>query len=192
MKILAVDPGERWGGVAFLHLRSKTFHAESCVIDRVAAKSLRETVLALLRYAPGHVIVENYQQRNVGFKRFSGNETLRLIGALQYAAELHGLNWGEVQPGNPDHELPQLPLWGILQSWRSSRVQKNVAWRHSDAAWRVLQRWVLKYNDDLGHALHRSRKALIAAVEVPESRRPPKDSLIVPAIRWRLHEDETL
>lgn len=185
MRLLAIDPGERWVGIAGLRIADGWARAESMVVDRAGEASLLETVDFICNhFGEVTLVVESYQQRNVGHQRFSGNETLRLIGALEYVADRNNWTWGEVPPGNPDHELPELPLWPILEQWRAMRRRKNIAWRHCDAAWRVGQRWLLSKKPTVAAQLFRSRNAHISQAEYGMSSH--KKHLVIPSIEWRL------
>lgn len=184
-RITAVDPGERWVGVASLCCDGRNVSASAYVLDRTRESSLYETTKLVTRqFGDITLVVESYQQRNVGHQRFSANSTLRLIGALQYVAAENKWGWGEVAPGNPDHELPNLPLWEILEQWKTMRTKKNVAWRHCDAAWRILQRWAIHRQPKLAHRLFVSRHAQVSVSSYGWG--SSKHHLIVPTIEWRL------
>jgi hypothetical protein len=185
MRLLAIDPGERWVGVASLRVEDGWAHADAMVVDRVG-EHLWHTIDYITKPYMGTytLVVESYQQRNVGHQRFSGNETLRLIGALQYAAHGWDWGWGEVAPGNPDHELPELPLHPILERWKAMRAKKNVAWRHADAAWRIAQRWLLSHKPTLAAQLYKSRLAEPHRTEYGAESH--KKHLVMPSIEWRL------
>jgi hypothetical protein len=189
MRLLAIDPGERWVGVASLRVADGWVRAMSMVVDRTGERDIRDTVDFICSwFGMITVVVENYQQRNVGHQRFSGNETLRLIGALQYVSCKNSWEWGEVMPGNPDHELPELPLWPILKQWRTMRRAKNVAWRHCDSAWRIGQRWLLSKKPTLAAQLYRSRQAHVHETQYDHDFSPSlaRKHLFVPSIEWRL------
>lgn len=136
---VGVDPGERWVGIVRLSVRPlHRYSANMLVLDRKTVY-LKDVVNAILRLYPDELFVESYQQRAVGHQRFAPGRTLRLIGALEYAAQVHEHSYSEVMPGNPDDELPHLPLARMIAQW----PMKGASSRHGRAAWRILQRGLM-------------------------------------------------
>lgn len=184
MKIVAVDPGDRWVGIVRLYINGAECLATARVLDRVEYDTLSHVAARVFAYRPETIVVESYQARAVGHQRFSAGSTPRLIGALEYVAEQKGVRFAEVAPGNPDQELPYLPLWPMLTHWRAYRSGER-EWRHADAAWRVLQRYLLRFEEPQARRLAACTFEKLR-VDAREVRRMQKRKLQMPDIRWRL------
>lgn len=204
MRFLAIDPGDVWVGLAYLQIEGRHWHAETRVLCRQQEKSFSETVqsifatgsmLAKARAEPKSesvVICESYQQRPVGHQAFSGGQTLQLIGALRYVTEhlIRPNRWMTVMPGNPDKELPQLPINEYLNIWSPYWPDnRSTGWRHARAAWRVLARGWLTAYPELLSALRDTRT--LDTVQIAKQGTIPKTNrngaLYAPHADWFMH-----
>src|ERR1044072_7076385 len=108
MKIIGIDPGEAWTGVAALDIGSNGMHTKTRVF-RSDARRLADLVDEVVPGGPDvHIVAENFSVRPVGFNAFSQGQTLRILGALQYATEKRSHTWTLVPPADPDAVLHQL------------------------------------------------------------------------------------
>lgn len=143
----AIDPGDVHVGYAAMRFKPETrrYELRMGVLHR-RERTLTETVNDVLAQMPARVIIENYRARPVGHQQFNAGETLRLIGALEYATQLptSARRCFFEPPGNPDHDLPKLKLSPIIDKWIEVFGEVNPNWRHAYAAWRALGMYVMR------------------------------------------------
>lgn len=148
---IAIDPGERWCGYATLRYFRTEWRADTGVFD-TSEHPFVELVNALLfdTYR-SHVIVETFQAR----KAFINLDTVKLIGALKYAALSRDSYFGEVRTGDPDKELEMLGLGVLVAIWskRWPFMTNNSRWHHARSAWRIMGQWLLQNNQRAFHSL---------------------------------------
>lgn len=161
MRLTAIDPGDRWVGLASLHSMPERggikYGLNIGVMDR-STRSLREAVDNALRSRPEHLIVEEFRARPQGHQRFSELKTPRLIGALEYASPgpVHF-----VPAGNADEDVPRLLGRDLMKMWKGGMDARGFGqdftlWRHGWSAWRALALYILKNDVSL---LERLRSA---------------------------------
>lgn len=138
IRLVAVDPGDAWCGVAALDFRGNTYSAFSTVIH-ASPRTFHETITEIVRTNPTAIIAEKYQQRGVGHQKWAEPKAPRILGALQYLAEDNGLGFHTVGTGNPI-DVERMPFWPIIMKWRSMSWRHGNAanWSHGLSAWRVL------------------------------------------------------
>lgn len=141
---IAFDPGDRWTGVAVLALNDFLgAYAEAFVLDAEASDWVEpvrylKRLLALADPKLVTVLAEDYRTRPQGHQAFSRGTTLRLLGALESAAEIAGCAWGTIAPGSPD-DLKLLKLGTLFSAWEKEWPRPGDSdWRHARSAWRVL------------------------------------------------------
>jgi hypothetical protein len=202
MRFFAFDPGDVWLGFAALQtddtdgtLRDPQtqIHAMTKVIH-VPSRDIPGAAMDALVYNLGRedtvVICEDFKIRPQGHNAFSSGNTLRLIGALQYAASQYArTTWSLIPPGNAEKELPQLLGTGFFTDWQRSWVKpKNANWRHARSAWRVLARHLMMRQPHLLNRLRDERTHATFGL-MPrwmEFRQTIENDLRAPAARWRL------
>lgn len=188
MRIIGIDPGERWVGLAalWIDLKQRVVHGESRVFDaepRGFAKTIRAVVpLSTL----GTIFAaEDFRVRPLGHNAFTYGVTLRLLGGLQYAVEQHGHKWELIPPGKT-REVPMI-FGSLLDAWRDEwPLNRDPHWEHCLSAWRVLGRYLLRHDPAVLAVL---RKPTVASsLRVTShwlSYLTPKDTdLVAPTALW--------
>lgn len=142
---LGIDPGDKWVGWARMQVTDRTYTCCMGVYNRAMFNDLTRLVNVIMEAnTPSHVICESFQLRALGHNKFGRGETLRLIGALQYATGQAQLAWSEVPPGNAVVELGQLHLGKYIEKWMKwVPASADTNWRHAHSAWRVIGRYLL-------------------------------------------------
>jgi hypothetical protein len=148
---IAIDPGERWCGYATLRYFRKEWRADTGVFD-TGEHPFPELVNALLfdTYR-SYVVVESFQAR----KSYINLDTVKLIGALKYAALSRESQFAEVRAGDPDKEIPLLGLGTLVAIWAKKWpfMTNNSRWHHARSAWRIMGQWLLQHNQRVFHHL---------------------------------------
>lgn len=151
MNYLALDPGDRWIGVATLQFSFEKKKASisfgATCLDR-KDRSIGETmddVAGLVGLIDAHrLVVEDYQIRQVGFNSFNAGQTLRLLGALQYQYEENkNVRLALVKPDSPT--LAQQfwrHLWDDIRGTVDRHVPREQR-QHAYSAWRVLGAYLM-------------------------------------------------
>lgn len=129
-RFIAIDPGERWVGVAALGLLRDRWTLEMGQIERRSA-ALAPVIDMLECWKPHVMAWERFQHRSQGHQTFNGGGTLQLIGAMRYQAERKSRRWREEHTANPE-TLKHYPIYKILQAW-----DRDVS-SHVHSAWRVM------------------------------------------------------
>jgi len=130
VRIVAIDPGERWVGIAALALRANVWKLEMGQLERLNT-TLTPVVEVIDGWRPTLVAVEKFQHRPQGHQSFDAGEVLQLIGAIRYITEQKGLGYIEQMPA-PSHSLTAYPIYPLLMAW-----DRDVS-GHVHSAWRVL------------------------------------------------------
>jgi hypothetical protein len=144
IRLVAVDPGDAWCGVAALEMRGPIYSAFSTVIH-ATPRTMYETITAIMRTTPTAVIVEKYQQRAVGHQKWAEPKAPRIIGALEYLTQENGQGFHTVNTGNPK-DLERMPFWPIITEWRANWRHGNAAnWSHGLSAWRILGSFMMQH-----------------------------------------------
>lgn len=160
LRLVAVDPGDVWCGIARLDMRplfnrTSEVSGVECVLDarvlHLPERSCLQRVHEVIFCTPAPhgwmnvVVAENFKIRPQAFNSFSAGDTLRLLGALEYAVSTtKRTTWAEpVAPADPDKYLPLLSN-GALDSWLADGwpQPKHAQWVHARSAWRVALYWL--------------------------------------------------
>lgn len=190
VRLVGVDPGDTWTGIAALEIRDGEWTVGGRVIHG-PARPFAQTIDEVLRFEPTTLIVENYQQRPVGHQRFHTSTATKMIGALEYVAALDDLGWHLIPPGNPQHELPKIPpIWKLLSAWTREWIvmgTPRAQWQHGLAAWRVVARWMLTHMPEALNELHIATKSSLRITPCHHGRWTPitrvTDDVLVPTVR---------
>jgi hypothetical protein len=155
---LALDPGDRWTGVAVMMITpsrlGRRFSLSTGVVDmkEFGFRKLVDQVTPGARTTRLHtteVIMESFRQRPLGHQAFSSGETLQLIGAVRYLTLVRGGSMHLVPAADPD-EVHKYGLWRYIGTWRLSWPDKgNTKWHHAKSAWRVLSHHLLTQHKEL-------------------------------------------
>lgn len=139
MRLIGIDPGDRWIGLAGIIVRNKSMEMHSAVLDG-SDRSIVDKVQDIMQSAPAEVFCEDFKVRPQAFNSFSAMLTPRLIGALEYECMLKEIPFSLVHPG------PNTEFAAILPNWANTVVKhmKYEQWNHSMSAWRVLCRGLFK------------------------------------------------
>ena len=154
--IVGIDPGPSWTGIARVAYEGGHWWGEAFVLD-TKTRGLIDAAraIALMNRGATQIAIESFQQRAVGHQQFANAETPQLIGALRYAlatdkrqTTLRDIAF--VQPGDPDRELPELPIGRVMTAWTASwAAPRAPEWHHARSAWRILSRYLLSTQPDL-------------------------------------------
>lgn len=143
---IGVDPGERWMGIAILtQIDKRTFTADMRVIDVAAIKSRNLLVngLMYILQPEDSMVCENYQIRRAGHQSFDAGITLRIMGALEYAAGERGCEFGYIMPGKPE-DINDMFFGKYLDQWQEKWMRpKADEWNHARSAWRALMIYLM-------------------------------------------------
>lgn len=139
MLFVGIDPGERWCGLATLEIERNRYARTNAAVYDLTDNVLGELVHKITNIAHhnGHIryVIEDFQVRPVGHQSFTRGNTLRFIGALEYALYLRDITPRYIKPGKPEEALRILP---ILQTWNTGETRGDTRWKHALSAWRVL------------------------------------------------------
>ncbi len=185
-RLIGIDPGERWMGMAILTIDGRYWHANMRVLD-LSTRSLDKTGFELYALLPATVIAESYQQRPVGHQHFASGQTLRVLGALEYVTLRHRCRWEEVPPAQPDVLVGELHMIHYLERWLTfcpPLINKST-WQHGKSAWRVLLQYMLKRLPALAGALRDTSIVSTMILDHPSIQGIPRDGdLFAPPVRW--------
>jgi hypothetical protein len=177
-RYIAIDPGEVWLGMAALEINLDGVLAESRVLHLPSRPHIGSVIDDLAIHFPATIICEDYRVQPVGHQRFSGGDTLKVIGALEAHALNSGCRFFTIQPGSAD-EVEDL-FGGWMQEWRE-QFQVASQWRHAMSAWRVLGRHLMSTDLPFLTNLRMTHGDLMKPW-LSTYRRQPHD-LIAPALR---------
>lgn len=170
---IAIDPGDRWVGIATLYMQPQIELGESPVHSRRRSpwkfgchvldrkdKKLVDTIDEIRGIADmisaSRMVVEDYQIRTQGFNAFNAGATLKLIGALELMSQsFHQIPFFTIKPDNP--ELAQRFWMGAWDEIRG-RVDRQIARdlrQHAFSAWRVLGMHMMQYDLSTLQYIHR-------------------------------------
>lgn len=193
-RIIAIDPGPSWTGIALCAHEQGHWRGEAFVLD-AKTRGLMATARAVSRLArtATHIAVESFQQRAVGHQQFASAETPQLIGALRYAIyadrqQVHVKDVAFVQPGDPDRELPELPIGHVMAAWTPRwAAPRTSEWQHARSAWRILSRYLLTTMPDTFVRVAHAR--VLKTIMIRESEFATAEGfteldLIAPSISW--------
>lgn len=133
--LIGVDPGERWVGVCKLSSNrgGTVWMLGWGVIDRQQLPSLtRIADLIFFGQRVRSLACEEFRTRPVGHQAFDPGNTLQLIGALRYVAEMKRVPFHFVPAADPNRALKNMGL-----SFFSAQIKgRNLG--HARSALRVL------------------------------------------------------
>lgn len=190
IRFIGIDPGDVWVGIAALEFEPERneVRGETRVYN-LTARGLPHTVQDIVSMMPAHVAVENFSIRPQGHNRFKAGQTLRLIGALEYAISQSVRSTGcLIPPGNAEREVPLL-FGDLIARWRKDWQTPGLKeWNHAYSAWRVLGRHLMTDHVELLRTLKRDplqdSRALMRRW-LPLQHGSDRD-IIAPASRWTL------
>lgn len=189
MRIMAIDPGDRWCGYAvlkFLHSEPSRFVAECGVLDR-EPRDFAGIVNDLIPDDDriNQYVFENFQVRSQGFNHFTGGETLKLIGGLSYKVSAMHRPFAIVQQGDPA-DLNRLILGQYVSMWKEywNRASQPT-WLHAISAWAILSRYLMHTDTAL---LSRLIVKPLPKIELSGTPIHPKfrTDLIAPIVSWEI------
>jgi hypothetical protein len=184
MRFIAIDPGEKWVGIAMMETRGTAWRAESRVLSVEARQHILEVAQDALTWAPAIVLAESFQVRPVGHNAFSGGYTLKLLGALEAVARLKDATWLTMMPG-PSADLEMLQIGRFIQKTFSE--PSSPQWRHAISAWRILGRHLLTEERQQVEKLRAVKTPKVEydkACLAPRTRRSQQD-LFSPLAKWK-------
>jgi hypothetical protein len=156
LRLLGVDPGDAWCGLAALEIDRDHWSAWTGVLH-VTNRTLPEIVHEVMRCSPMAIVIEKYQSRAVGHQKWNVLRTPRLIGALEYAAFDYGMGWHEVAP-DAAAKVRLMPIYPTLQHWQPHwQTYRRAEWEHSHSAWRILSQWMMGTLKELSGLLHQNK-----------------------------------
>jgi len=189
MLYIGIDPGERWCGFAALELTSElVVRVEARTYSITAHKdylTLAHDLIDLLPHArKAQIVVENFQVRTVGHQHFNRGDTLRFIGAMEFAAQsIDAFELFQVQPSDAG-QRDSLKLYGSVIRRYSRRwpSPSHRAWKHCLSAWRVLGMHLLSKEPTFLLSIRKMKRVQICERWLPASTK--MGDHIARAARW--------
>lgn len=190
MLYIGLDPGESWCGFAALEVKSHTIRVEArtySVKSRTSYLQMAQDVMDIIPHRETCVISEDFRIRGSGHQRFSAGNTLRLIGALEYATSERSQATFHLIPPNDNGERETRELFGkVLLGYRSSWPQKSHStWGHCVSAWRVLGQHLFHHERDLLLKVMACKKSHRCDRWLPSLLRSKTLDRIASAAEWR-------
>lgn len=192
--IIAIDPGERWTGIAVMQVMPELsvwlFGVLDSRKDYLRPVTVLESVLS--RTPNPFLVLEDYRVRPVGHQRFTRGITLRAIGALEYVARRSEVEQTKIPPGNIDQELNRLGIDRILRRWRKNWTRVT-NWEHGRSAWRLMGQHVLRHCPDHGVFFDRSIESSVVLNSIARKTADPwiphleNQDLWAPPLTVRIH-----
>lgn len=150
MRIVGIDPGERWTGFAVLDLSmTAPWRAQAGVLD--ASEDLyRVTDRARYLSPPdSHVAIEEYHVRPAGHQQWTRAMTVRLIGSIEYALRESTAKTFFYPAGDASKDLGLLNISRSIMSWKREHwTPRKKQWSHALSAWRILGLHMLDHFPD--------------------------------------------
>jgi hypothetical protein len=151
MLYVGIDPGEVWCGFAALLFDANGDIRAEARSHSIAAHGgylgmVRDLVDLIPHARQTRLIVEDFRIRASGHQRFNHGNTLRMLGALEYASsKIPTFSWYLVSPGSSrdTHNLFGKTLRNYHKRWPNPG---DDAWTHCMSAWRVLGHHLLKHD----------------------------------------------
>jgi hypothetical protein len=146
---IAIDPGERWTGLAVL-----TSFEDAAVLllgvidngdDPFRQVGIIDEILGKVKGVPV-LCLEDYRVRPVGHQRFTRGQTLRALGALEYIARRASVPTVLVQPGNIKKDLNAFKINKLLKVWDPALPGSG---DHAKSALRILAHSILQMSPSL-------------------------------------------
>lgn len=178
---IAIDPGDRWVGMATLQQRAmRKFLLTARVFDRETDLFGIVKELQGPWHRTAHIIIEEYRVRPRRFNAFTVAETAQLIGALRYELGAHPNVALFFEPAASEKNLDLLPISEPILRWRKTWPPSGY-WGHALSAWRVLGHHMLRMNPKLLGALSKP-KLTIETVMIDRGRA----MVIAPGEVWEI------
>jgi hypothetical protein len=191
MLYIGIDPGEAWCGFAALSTDADILddiRAEARTYDVAKHGGYLGMVKDIIDLIPHmretHIIVEDFRIRASGHQRFSRGDTLRFIGALEYATEkISTFHWHLVPPGNI--KVARNLFGRALRTYRERWPHEGSdEWGHCVSAWRALGMYLLK-SDTAMLARLRGYRPTRTDRWLPVGNRNGPHDFVAPAVRFR-------
>lgn len=165
MLYIGIDPGEAWCGFAALEATPDYTRVEArsySIASHSGYLGMVRDIADLLPHAKRtHIVAEDFRIRRAGHQSFNAGNTLRMLGALEYAAsDIKAFSFSLVSPN--DHvedmtrELYGRVLFNYRNHWPKSR---HSSWRHCLSAWRVLGQYLLEQNPEVLLSLRKKKRS---------------------------------
>lgn len=192
MLYIGLDPGESWCGFAALEIttrnevrvEARTYHVPA---HRGYLQMSRDLMELIPRNRDAHFAVEDFRIRRSGHQRFSRGDTLRFLGALEYAVACRAQSQFFLIPPNDHGERETRDLFGkVLISYRKTWKPRaaHATWGHCLSAWRVLGNHLFHHNRDLLLRLHEKKRSHRCDRWLPTLVKSQKLECIAPAGLW--------
>lgn len=191
MLYVGIDPGESWCGFAALEITSDNVVRVEARTYNVAlhkgwCRMARDLINVLPHSRQAKIICEDFQIRRSGHQRFNHGDTLRFLGALEYAVSNVPFFDFDLEPPS-DSAIKAVPkLFG--KSWVKYRSRwpkkSHPAWNHCASAWRVLGSNLLRTDSAVLAGLHRYRRSLPRDQWLPSGILVREEEFIAPAALW--------
>lgn len=153
MILLAIDPGDRWTGIASIEVRGSRSIWRTGVLD--SEDDYLRPVSWIVDIIEGFdandmlLTIEDFRVRSVGHQSFNAMMTPRLIGAIDYATRgILKRPMKYISPGDIEGDIEKLGLTTILSEWAKHWPPSGRSdWEHARSAWRLLGLTILEHSD---------------------------------------------
>lgn len=191
MLYVGIDPGESWCGFAALDVTSrKEVRVEARTYSVKAHGGYLQMSHDLIDLLPHSrsacIVVEDFRIRRSGHQRFSAGNTLRFLGALEYAVSCIDTFSFHLIPPNDHGERETKELFGhVLKNYRRTWPRnRHHAWGHCVSGWRVLGNHLFRAETPLLISLLKQKRSHRCDQWLPANTRFPKQDHIAPAGIW--------
>lgn len=166
MLYIGIDPGESWCGFAALETTSDgVIRVESRSYDvenHHGYVGMTRDIIDLLPHAKRtHIVAEDFRIRRSGHQSFSTGNTLRFLGALEYAAsDVKTFSFSTIPPSDKVENLTRELFGRVLFNYRNHWPKaRHSSWRHCLSAWRVLGQYLMNQDRAVLEILHKKKKS---------------------------------
>lgn len=155
MLYIGLDPGESWCGFAALEISSKKeIRVEArtyAVKEHHGYLQMTRDLMDLIPRRGVALAAEDFRIRRSGHQRFSRGDTLRFLGALEYAVTNREQSQFYLVQPNDHGERETRELFGrVLLRYRDTWPKRShAAWGHCVSAWRVLGQHLFFHERDV-------------------------------------------
>lgn len=151
LTIIAVDPGDRFYGIASVELKGRKHSVwrtgtldtlDHLIIARFLDHVLGSTLDAFIS-------IEDFRNRPVGHQAFARPSVPRSTGAIEFMALHHKAPVRLIPPGNIKKDLEGFGMTKVV-NWLTTGMKGD----HAQSAWRILCQTILKYHPELEYILN--------------------------------------
>lgn len=192
MLYVGIDPGEKWCGFAALDITSdgeirveaRTYNV---AIHKGWCQMAGDLIGLLPHNRPIRLVCEDFHIRGSGHQRFSRGDTLRFLGALEYAASrISFFDFALESPS--DRAIKTVPLL-FGKSWARYRMKwpkrNHPAWNHCASAWRVLGNNLLRTDSAVLANIHEMRQSVPRSQWLPSGVLDRVEEYMAPSHTWK-------